>query len=406
VAIVRALIVVQRFGDEIAGGAEALARWVAQGLSGRGHHIEVLTSCARSYVTWANEIPSGTSVEDGLVVHRLPVDAPRDIDRFNRLSSRIDFTDRSTAPALERSWLDEQGPSLVGLEGWLDEHAQRFDIAIVYTYLYETAHRSIGRLAGRIPTILHATAHEEPPIHLRALQAAIRQCDLLLCSTPEEERLLRAITHGRVATTVIGIGVPPCDPPTSTAADDPFRLRGRPYLCVVGRVDPSKGVDELIRYFQTYKRRRPGDLALAVIGEAVHRLDRDDDVVHTGWVSTADRDRLVANSLLLVQPSYFESFSLALCEAWLLGRAALVNGWCDVLAGQAARSGGAIVYRAYREFEAALDLLIGDGSLRDALASAGRAYVGSNYAEGVVLDRLEAAVGDLIDVGAGTATAR
>jgi glycosyltransferase involved in cell wall biosynthesis len=91
---------------------------------------------------------------------------------------------------------------------------------------------------------------------------------------------------------------------------------------------------------------------------------------------------------LLVQPSFSESFSLALYEAWTLGKAALVQGHSAVLEGQASRSGAAIPYHGYAEFEAALDLLLGDQELRRSLGSAGQEFA-ANFAWERVVERYE-----------------
>ena len=50
-----------------------------------------------------------------------------------------------------------------------------------------------------------------------------------------------------------------------------------------------------------------------------------------------------------------------------------------MLAGQAKRSGGAIVYDGFPEFEAAIDLLMGDAELLERLGANGRAYVEDRY---------------------------
>ena len=51
-------VVVQRYGAEINGGAELHARYVAEHLA-RHVEVEVLTTCARDYISWANEYPAG-----------------------------------------------------------------------------------------------------------------------------------------------------------------------------------------------------------------------------------------------------------------------------------------------------------------------------------------------------------
>jgi len=71
------LIVVQRFGDEVVGGSEGHARVVAARLA-RSNNVEIATTTAADYWTWAPFYPSGTSDLDALRVHRFPVAEGRD----------------------------------------------------------------------------------------------------------------------------------------------------------------------------------------------------------------------------------------------------------------------------------------------------------------------------------------
>ena len=94
-------------------------------------------------------------------------------------------------------------------------------------------------------------------------------------------------------------------------------------------------------------------------------------MIHVGFLDEETKRSALAGCLALLQPSYFESFSIVLCEAWLQGRPALVQGRSEVLEGQARRSGGAIPYRGFVEFEAALDLLLADPGLADRMGAGG-----------------------------------
>src|SRR5262249_48552725 len=86
--LMRLAFVVQRYGLDIAGGAEYHGRLIAEHLS-RHAAVDVLTTCARDYVTWQNHYPPGESRERGVRVRRFPVDAPRDPERFARLTARL-----------------------------------------------------------------------------------------------------------------------------------------------------------------------------------------------------------------------------------------------------------------------------------------------------------------------------
>jgi glycosyltransferase involved in cell wall biosynthesis len=93
--------------------------------------------------------------------------------------------------------------------------------------------------------------------------------------------------------------------------------------------------------------------------------------------------------LALVHPSYFESFAMVLTEAFAQRRPALVQGRCAVLNGHAHRSGAALPYSGFVEFEAAVDALRDTPGLADALGRAGRRYVEREYDWDVVMARYE-----------------
>ena len=390
----RILFVVQRYGAQVPGGAELAAREFATRLALRGHATEVLTSCAVSYVDWANAYPPGTEELDGVLVHRLPVSEPREDRIFAPLHARVPFGRHRVPPFMQRDWMRVQGPNLPGLTPWLRERAASYDRIVFFTYLYFTASAGLPAAAGLVPTVLHPTAHDEPPLYLSLFDLTFRLPSALAFLTEEEAELVANRFHVRLPSTVTGLGV---ELAVAAAEEDitAFRvgvagLGTRPYLVYVGRVDPGKGSVELFDFFTAYKRRNPSDLALVVVGDPVEPMPPHPDIFITGFVAEPTKRAAMAGSLALVQPSYFESFSLVLIEAWALGKPALVQGRCDVLDGHARRSGGGIPYRGFAEFEAALDLVRSDPGLAGALGRAGRRYVERRYGWDRVIARYEA----------------
>ena len=61
--------IIQRYGAEVLGGSEHLCRLVAERLALQ-HDVEVLTTCAREYVTWKNDYPEGSDRIRGVTVRR------------------------------------------------------------------------------------------------------------------------------------------------------------------------------------------------------------------------------------------------------------------------------------------------------------------------------------------------
>jgi glycosyltransferase involved in cell wall biosynthesis len=386
---VRLLFVVQRYGTEVAGGAEAACRELARHLAERGHEVHVLTSCAVSYVDWANFYPEGETEIDGVHVHRLPVARVREDRFFGPLNSRAAWGRRPTPLFLQTEWMRFQGPEVTGLVPWLEERGAGFDVITFVTYLYATTWMGLPVAAGLAPTVLLPAAHDEPPFWIPLFDLMLRMPTAYAFLTDEEQALVQRRARIRRPSSVIGLGTDL----TTTGDGSRFRLEfgvgDRPYLLYVGRLDPGKGSDELYDYFVTLKARQPSDLALVVVGEPVKPLAPHPDVFTTGFVSEQVKIDALDGCLGLVMPSYFESFSLVLVEAWAQSKPALVNGHCDVLVGQAQRSEGAIPYRGFAEFEAAVEMLLEHESLREDLGYRGRRYVESNYAWDTVLDHLE-----------------
>jgi glycosyltransferase involved in cell wall biosynthesis len=393
----RILFVVQRYGVEVAGGAELSCRQFATRLAARGHRVEVVTSRAQSAQDWADVYPAGTTDLDGVRVHRLGVSGPRDNEAFESMTVEVLWSGRLVPRNAQEQWRRLQGPDLPELTPWLADRASDYDVVVHFSYLYTPTWAGLPVTAALVPTVLHATAHDEPAFWLPVFDDLFGLPARYAWFTEEERDLLLRRGAPRRGD-VIGIGMDLDAPGDGARFRARFGLGDRPYLVFVGRVEAGKGSEELITFLEAYKERNEGPLALVLVGPAPDRRAHP-DIVYTGFVDDQTRSDALAGGLALVQPSFFESFSMVLTEAWAQGRPVVAQGRTDVLVGQVRRSGGGVWYTGFAEFEAAIDLLAGTPGLGDALGRAGRAHVEREYRWDVVLPRYETLLGQAIGAG-------
>jgi glycosyltransferase involved in cell wall biosynthesis len=391
-ARVKLLFVVQRYGESVAAGAEAACRAFATRLADHGHEVEVATSCAVDYRTWANDLPPGESDDGGVTVHRFATDRVRDETFFGPLSSRVLLSDHVVPRHLQWRWIEAQGPLMPGLEPWLRREVERFDAVVPFTYLYFPAlvATAVAHRVG-VPVVLHPTAHDEPPLYLPIFRELMADATAFGFFTVEEEALCRRVFGVTQPGDAVGLGF---DLPASSA--DPSIARAHlglddatPYLLYVGRQDSSKGVHELRDFFATYKLRNPGPLKLVVCGDPVQPPPPHPDLLNAGLVSSEVKASAIAGSVALVNPSYFESFSIVLLEAWAQRRPVLVQGRCDVLAGQVERAQGGLAFSGYAQFEEAVGWLLSDEAMARAAGEAGHRSTRERYSWSTVIDRYE-----------------
>lgn len=329
-------VVVQRYGAEILGGAEAHAAQVARRLS-KHVDVTVLTSTSTDHLKWDDSLKPGASKDRAVKVVRFSPSAPRQLRPFNQLSSRL--FGRAQDSVHEQHWLAEQGPRLDGLMVHLSEKANDYDAFIFFTYLYAPTAWGLPLVARK--ALLVPTAHDEPPFAFDAFRDAFELPAQLLCNTPEEEALIRARFPRAAPSQVVGVGI-------ETLAANPERFRRAhgvegPYLLYVGRMEAGKGLPELVAFHRSLERKYHDapTLLLAGGGDFVARGPR---IRALGRISEQDKFDGLKGALAAVVPSKLESLSLLALEAFASGTPVIGHGGSPVVSGLVKRSQAGATY--------------------------------------------------------------
>lgn len=370
----RIAVVVQRYGQEVNGGAELEARWLAEQLTDLGE-VHVFTTCAVDYFTWADYYPAGESKIAGVNVSRFPVDKPRDWHASKRRTFQLLQSDHSLDDEIE--WMRDQGPVSTPLLKALEVVELDFDVFIFFTYLYATTYFGLPLVSHK--AILVPTAHDEPFLRLNIFKETFNLPKAIVFNTESERSLVNQIFKSEdQVQVVVGVGI---NVPINFSADrfrQKYGIEGD-FLLYVGRVDESKNVPQLLNYYDRFVDGQDDPPALVLIGKSTIPLPDNPRTISLGFVSEEVKFDALSAASVVVIPSLYESLSMIALEAWSMNVPVLVNGRCDVLKQQCRLSNGGLYYYNYLEFASSLARLLGNATLRAALGQQGRLFVDRNY---------------------------
>lgn len=380
----RLAIVVPRCSETAYGGAEALALQVAVDLKER-YEVDILTTCADDYWSWQNVHEPGVSQIEGVTVRRFLTDAARDLPRFNRLSRSFRFRIASLSVKEQEEWIRMQGPYSSTLLQFLFAERDSYTAFIFMPYLYATTYFGLPLVRDR--AVLIPLVHDEWPLYFSAWSSIFDSAQEIFFVTPEEGALVRHRFPRVHARDVLYPGLASQPMPDEEPA--PAHIP-RPFMLYLGRMDESKGINDLRDLFSAYLKSHPDSLWHLVVAGPGPTPPEGEHVISVGAVNTRTKWQLLKNCDLFVAPGLFESLSIATIEAWRAGRAAIVNGRNETLVGQARRSNGALWYYDESSFGAVLDQL--DEQTRRQLGAQGKKYVRRTYSTGNTVEVLERAI--------------
>ena len=375
------------------GGAETLLLNLAQLARGAGCEVTFLTTCAQNHFTWANELPAGEGIHEGLRVIRFPVNADRDISAFLRVQEPIS-AGRAVSDADEALWIDNNVNSRA-LEDHLRAHVADYDRIVTGPYLFGLTLAAATLAPER--TLLVPCLHDEPFARVRRIGRMFREVRGFIFNT-EPERLLAIRLYGADITaagrpsSVVGFALDDFDvDPTACAK----RLGlTSPYILYCGRREMLKGTPLLIDYWATYRRLTKRDVKLVLTGSGSFEIPEGmgEHLIDLGFVSESEKHDAMAGAVAFCHPSVNESLGIVLLESWLAGRPALVHARGVVLCDQTLRAQAGLWFRDYPEFQECLDLLVDQPELAARLGASGRDFTLREYSHTAVQARLMAAL--------------
>jgi glycosyltransferase involved in cell wall biosynthesis len=122
---------------------------------------------------------------------------------------------------------------------------------------------------------------------------------------------------------------------------------GKPYFVFVGTANKRKNVVNILYAFDTF-RKKGYDAKLVFAGSnkywdkemslALKQIQFSDDVIFTGYLSTAELNKVISASFSLLYPSLFEGFGVPIIEAFACGTPVITSNTTSMpeVAGDAA----------------------------------------------------------------------
>jgi glycosyltransferase involved in cell wall biosynthesis len=378
------VFVVPRYGEEVVGGAEDLARRTAEELARRGYRVSALSTRALDHHTWSDHYPGGTTVSNGVEVTRFPARTRVADPSLHRVLAAL-AAGNNLSEAEQLLWLDGvvTSPEMfehIRLRGLDYSHL------IFLPYLFGTTYFGSAIHPGR--SYIIPCLHDEPYAHQPLILKMLAGVKELIFNSPGEKRLAARLLAKDDPGPVVGMGF-------TALRGDPAAFRDRTpvrgdFLLYAGRREEGKNTSLLVEYFRRFAAGNPGRAALVLMGAGDVTIPPDSSqVIHDlGRVGERQKWDGYSAASVFCQPSVNESLSIVLLESWLAGAPALVHRDCDVTREHVRASGGGLSFSDYPGFAEALLMLLDDRGLARRMGDAGRRYVEGEYNWDSVIERL------------------
>ena len=406
-------LIIQRFGDEVNGGAEVHCKQIAMHLS-KLYQVEILTTCAKDYKTWKPEFEPGIFEQDGMLVRRFWNEKAASKSKLRLIRHKITgrlFKQRiakwlGLKPIIEKlfpsiviteedhqKWLTYQGPYCPDLIDYLQDHSDKYAALLFFTALYYPS--AVGVMRFPKKSVLIPMLHDEKSNYYPVYHSVMNAPEWIFYNTFSEKVFSEKLYHNQGRKNdVLGLGVELPIIEKDISILEKYTIR-EPYILYVGRIEKGKGCKELIDYFLRYKHQEKEALKLVMVGQAFMPLIKNKDIIYTGFISDNDKLQLLIQSEVLMIPSKYESLSMVLLEGFYYQKPAMVNAHCAVLKAHILESEGGHFYDSFQSFQLHLKKLLENEIRRNTVGVNGKKYVQANYSWEAILSKYASAISDI-----------
>lgn len=375
----RLAFVITRFGPEIVGGAERLSLDMAQLLS-KSHKVVVFTTTTSEMGNWNQVFPVGKFTVNDVEVHRFPISRNVSSSRFYSLHQRINNFEKLTSSEYA-DWVTHSGQSEVLFEE-LTRRQHEFDAIIFFQYLFGLTLKGCTLFPQK--SILWPTAHEEGPLFTSPVYELFRNAKMVFWCTEGERKMVQRCLHLSPSGIVVGS---PVKRGNLRVEHTITPSNSQKYILYAGRIENMKNVGLLLSYFARLKDDPDSmlrNLKLKLVGTNAMGIPSHGNIEVLGPVSRDELMKLYQHAVALCLPSYLESFSLVLMEAWLNQTPVLVYEKCDVTKQHCLDSNGGLFFQDFYEFRESVLFLLRYPHIAHKMGVLGESYVKQKYDPAVV----------------------
>ncbi|MCS7281741.1 MAG: glycosyltransferase [Anaerolineae bacterium] len=316
-------------GGKETGGMNVYVRDLSRELARRGHWVDVYT---RSQDPTVPRISTALG-RNARVIH-IPAGPEQPYPKHKVYDHLPEFVEGVLAQAEADGIRYDVIHSHYWLSGWVARELRRhWGAPIVHMF------HTLGHLKN---AVARTPQEREPPIRLETEAEIVQFADRIIAATPlEQEQLVQFYGADPARIRVIPPGVdlerfrpiPPIQAKEQLALDPTCRT-----ILFVGRIEPLKGIETLLRAIAHIARRYPElicGLCVPIIGGDPYRVEDNDEMVRlqelreelgiervVTFLGAQDQDTLpyyYSAAEMVVMPSDYESFGMVALEAMACG---------------------------------------------------------------------------------------